>query len=573
MSPNLLSFADATVTPLEMANGMVTEPAITIESRKNETDSSRRFGSYWGILALGLVLVVVVAVRVHLSDIPFERDEGEYAYAGQLILEGIAPFSKAYNMKLPGIYMAYAAIMAFLGQTHVAIHLGLMIVNVATCILVLLLGRRLWDNMTGLCGAIFFAILSLSPDVDGVFANSEHFVLLPALGGIILLFRSLDSRRWLALFAAGVLMGVGFTMKQHGGAFVAFGAFNILVTGLVESRSTFPKFLKQSLVFGLGVVLPYALLCAVMWKAGVFERFWFWTVTYAREYISQVPLSVAPELLVFNHRDTVINALLIWLLALIGLAHMLIRARRDNRSLPAIGFFVFSIAAVCPGLYFRSHYFILLLPAISISAGVAISALWKIAKQRIPVPVAAALVGLVITVAVSWVFYSCRQFLFESDASTASRMVHGANPFPESLTISEYLARNTSPDDTIAVVGSEPQIFFYSRRRSATGFIYTYPLTEGHPLASALQREMVREIVESKPKYLVYVHVSSSWGWNNRSDKFILKWFETYTKSFCDLVGTVTIAPPSPTIYDFEQKGLAYPPKAEYWLAIFKRKT
>jgi hypothetical protein len=38
-----------------------------------------------------------------------ERDEGEYAYAGQLMLQGIPPYQLAYTMKLPGPFAAYAA--------------------------------------------------------------------------------------------------------------------------------------------------------------------------------------------------------------------------------------------------------------------------------------------------------------------------------------------------------------------------------------------------------------------------------------------------------------------------------
>ena len=36
-------------------------------------------------------------------------------------------------------------------------------------------------------------------------------------------------------------------------------------------------------VFAIGVVLPYAVTCLWLWWAGVFDRFWFWTVTYSRK--------------------------------------------------------------------------------------------------------------------------------------------------------------------------------------------------------------------------------------------------------------------------------------------------
>src|SRR5438067_12923288 len=43
----------------------------------------------WSWICLGLILLFVVVVRVRLLPVSLERDEGEYAYAGQLILEGI----------------------------------------------------------------------------------------------------------------------------------------------------------------------------------------------------------------------------------------------------------------------------------------------------------------------------------------------------------------------------------------------------------------------------------------------------------------------------------------------------
>src|SRR6476661_1403316 len=73
---------------------------------------------------LAVVLILNCALRFHLRNIPLERDEGEYAYAGQLMLQGIPPYKLAYNMKLPGTYAAYALILAVFGQTPSGIHFG-----------------------------------------------------------------------------------------------------------------------------------------------------------------------------------------------------------------------------------------------------------------------------------------------------------------------------------------------------------------------------------------------------------------------------------------------------------------
>src|SRR3954463_7208259 len=91
---------------------------------------------YGALAAVGVAILIVLIVRVRLRDMPLERDEGEYAYAGQLILHGVPPYKEAFNMKLPGTYCAYALIMALFGQTPAGIHLGLMLVNVASIVLV-----------------------------------------------------------------------------------------------------------------------------------------------------------------------------------------------------------------------------------------------------------------------------------------------------------------------------------------------------------------------------------------------------------------------------------------------------
>ena len=49
--------------------------------------------------ALVLVLVLAAGARWRLLDVPLERDEGEYAYAAQLILRGVPSYEHVYSMK------------------------------------------------------------------------------------------------------------------------------------------------------------------------------------------------------------------------------------------------------------------------------------------------------------------------------------------------------------------------------------------------------------------------------------------------------------------------------------------
>ena len=68
--------------------------------------------------------------------------------------------------------------------------------------------------------------------------------------------------------------------------------------------------------------------------------------------------------------------------------------------------------------------------------------------------------------------------------------------------ISAEIAASTDKEDSVAVMGSEPQVFFYAKRISATGYIYMYPLMERNDFASAMQVQAIKQIEKAKPKVI-----------------------------------------------------------------------
>src|SRR5262245_6478001 len=199
----------------------------------------------WWIL-LAVVVAIVVFIRIHLLAIPLERDEGEYAYAGQLMLQGIPPYRLSYSMKFPGVYAAYALIMWIFGQTSIGIHLGLLIVNIASIVIVFLIARRLTDLIAGIAAAASYTILSASPSVLGLAAHATHFVMLPTLLGALILLKPVLTKKM--VFVSGILFGTGLLMKQPAVFFICFGGAYLLF----RDRSTslgFNQMLLRCAVF------------------------------------------------------------------------------------------------------------------------------------------------------------------------------------------------------------------------------------------------------------------------------------------------------------------------------------
>jgi hypothetical protein len=481
--------------------------------------------------ALGLLLVATAALRWRLLEVPLERDEGEYAYAARLLLDGIPPYAELYSMKLPGIFAAYAGVLALFGESVRGIHLGLLAVHAATLVLIFLLGRRLHGPGVGLVAALAFAALGLGQAIRGTFANAEHFVLLPALAGLVLLLRGLERGRVAELGASGLLLGAAFVVKQHGACFaLAGGAYALFVL----ARAGRGRALAGLAAFAAGLALPYLATLAALARAGVFESFWFWTVRYPAFYVGQIGLAEAASRFAEASARVLGAAPLLWVTAGVGLGALCFeRSLRGRRAFTAL-LAAASLLAIVPGFYFRTHYYLLLLPAASLLAGLGVRAAARSLPARTPAALRVALVGLVVALPVVQTLGLQRNFLFAYTPFQVARSTYALNPFADSPAIAEFVAERTRPGDRIAVLGSEPQLYFYAGRRAATGFVYMYPLSEEHPFAPELQERLIREIEAGAPELVLFVRSPPSWGRTGPPPP-VLEWFRRYRAGYAPI--------------------------------------
>ena len=498
---------------------------------------------FWTVMPpralLALCVLLTILARIHLLDAPLERDEGEYAYMGQLMLQGIPPYAVAANMKFPGVSIVYALVMAVFGQSISAVHIGLLLVNVATITLLYLLARHFYPAAPSLVVAAAYAVLSSGWSVMGMWAHATHFVVLAAVAGTLLLLQWKHSVHRPTLINSGLFFGLAILIKQHGMFFAAFA-----IGYLLSLRRP-----KDAALLAAAVAAPFALLCAALAHAGVFDKFWFWTFQYARQYATATPLSAGIKVLVDSIRYITLANWILWLLAAAGL---FLLGREKGYFL--LLFLAVSFLAVCPGFYFRDHYFILLLPAVALAIG-------AVAKPGWPL--------WAVTACVLFSIFEQREFLFQSNPVMATAAIYGANPFPEAVEFGNFLRANSQAADKIAVLGSEPEILFYAGRQSATPYIYTYPLMEAHPFARKMQEDFVRDMESAKPKFAVMVNVASSWLVAPDSPKVLLDWWASTGIKNYQQVGVADILPAG-THYDWSP---SYRPRSTSHLILLRRKT
>ncbi len=474
-------------------------------------------------------------------------------------------------MKLPGTHAAYAVILSIFGQTARGIHIGLIFVNAITIVLVFLVCTSLFGRLAGIVAAATYGLLSTNPGVLGFAAHATHFVVLFAMAAIWLLLSALETNQTWKFFCAGLLFGISFLMKQPGILFLAWA-----VVYLLWRRGARPirwrSLATQLVTLLFGGALPYLVTCLLIWRAGVFQRFWFWTYLYAHEYATSVTLNDAPALLRRTGSGVVHPVMWVWLIALIGLTAFLWDIKARQQAFLAISLLFFSAVAVCPGLYFRPHYFILLLPAISMLVGIAVSSATEKLRNWKHSPLLAAMPVLLFLAACGAALYHHREFLFQVDPIEACEKVYPLNPFPEAVVVADYVRRNTSSGANIAVIGSEPEIYFYSHRLSGTGYIYAYPLLEAQKYALEMQKNMEGEIENSHPEMIVLVNVPRSWVAfaNIGSVDNLMHWVNTYVQQNYMIDGVVEIAKYSQYYWGSEAK--EHESALPYHILVLKRK-
>jgi hypothetical protein len=412
-------------------------------------------------------------------------------------------------------------------------------------VLLYLLARHRLGTVAALAAAASFTGISLATSLLATYAHAMHYVVLAAVGGLLALERARATTRLAPLVAAGTLFAVATLKKQPGAVFGAFGLSWIVWSWWSRPVRDSFELAARTLAFGAGFVTPLAATAAVLWAAGTFDDFWFSTISYARHYGTYT--SVADGLLRLNRRLGAIapQAWALGLLVLTGLATAVTRPR--HRYFAAL--FLFSCVGVAAGMYFRPHYFILLAPVAALLVAVAVEDVHRYAATSTTRPVVTMLVGAAVVFAVAQSLWVQRDLLFRATPTQVSRALYFASPFPEALEVARYLKERTVPTDTIAVLGSEPEIFFYAGRRSATRHIYMYWLMETHPFARTMQAQLIGEIERARPPYVVYVRTESSWDRAVSSNRLIFEWMARFIPAHYARVGQVDILGPRSTRY------------------------
>ncbi|MBA4313091.1 MAG: hypothetical protein C0417_10730 [Chlorobiaceae bacterium] len=514
------------------------------KSSKTQIKNSKE--QTWLIYIL-LIVLFTIAVRYRLIDIPLERDERGFAYCAQLILHGIPPYTEAYDYNPPGLYFLYASAITIFGSNVEAVHLLLLIFSAGTSIMLFWLVKK-WSNTTGGAIASILSIFLLaSSSVLGFAAHATHFVMFWAMMGYLLLEIGLERRNNLIVLASGISFGLSFLMKQSGFLFLFPALFFILAN---TKGVKFKGSIKSTGFMLAGFIIPLGGIAFWLMSIGALKGFIYWNIQYpwliaqgsgTNDYFLRIGR---------NGLQAAGNFLPVWITGLVSLIYLVSRKSGIGANKKILIFIIFSLGAVSIGYETRSHYFVLLIPALAAAIGIATSDISKSVKSGfgrkaiIGIPIAIALFGAI----------EERDYFFFDKPEAISRSIYYPNLFADAEIVSEFIRSRSDDSDRVAILGSEPEILFLSQRRSATRYIFTDFINMKHELGGLMQKEMIREIDSVKPAIIVMINQPFSWGALPSGSWPLLRWIKGYLENNYEIVGTVTQRSVNSSVFRWDQE-------------------
>ncbi len=437
-------------------------------------------------------------LRVPSLAQPMASDQGLYAYAGQRLLAGDAPYSGAWDQKPPGIHVVYAVMWSLWPHESGVAAADLVVAGLVAWLLVII-GRRRFTEVAGLGAAAVFLCFgnpALTQRLSGVFvrAQSETFIALAITATLVLLAHRQRTRRHLV--GVGVLLGAAFWLKPNAAAYgltvlaaLAFWPSH----GRLWSVETFRRELTPIVVAGAAMVILPLLAIAV---AGALTDLYLATIAYNAAYSGDTYDGVGGLLryaLTFPVGRARNDA--VWFMGGLGVILTLVwwvrtsqAPERHSAVVPLAWLGGVWCSILINGGRDLPQYFVQASPALALAAGVGLVPTCTALRRRhaaLPIVLVAVLIygshrvsgfdDLVENTRRDW-------NALISDTDRTSYLTHfGGRPQDKFVAsaIAELaaLSRNTTaPSDTIYVFGFSPGVPVLADRRSASRFHWSQPI-------------------------------------------------------------------------------------------------
>ena len=440
------------------------------------------------ILPFFLLLIFTLFLRINAFNLPYERDEGEYAYIAYFAKQGVVPYRDVFDQKPPLIFlMFYAGEIINPGGTW-GPRLLATTFTFAAAVLLYFIGKKLFDEKTGLVSMWLFIAMLTIPKMTPFSANTEIFMLPFVLGCCLIFVNFRNSSKKIPWFIFGVLSSIAVMFKPICIPLLSFIFILWMYEDVLRNRN-FKKIPVNISFTILGIISVITPIFIYLVKNNAFKPFVDAVIVYNLQYSQTFQdggLSRFFKVItgLFENFPFIFASILIYILS----------NRRNLWLHLGILFVLFFPIHNSPIL----HYYLITIPFLALFASAGLNYLLKKFDLKYQV------FGVFLT----YLFiFSATLINLHSILSSKEELLqktYDPNPFSNSIIFADILKKHTTPDDKIFMLAHEPQVLYYSKRQSASRFFYIYPILIPTAKAKAYENEYINDLLTKDPKFIVY---------------------------------------------------------------------
>lgn len=405
-------------------------------------------------------------------------DEGVYLVLGQGIRHGLILYSQIHDNKPPLIYL-----LAALAQTVFGFRLFLFLWMIPTCYYFYKLAKRFLSPSLSRIALLIFVILTSIPVIEGHIANAEIFMLLPTILAFLLFEKH--------IYYSGLAFGLTFLFKVP----VALEFFFLFCFAFFILKKY--KDLKSLIIFGISFFIPltitliyYQLNNALLpYLSSAFLQNFGYLSSWSTGSQSSSPDSSGLPL-----------RLILMLLSWIIFYFQFLKKYISKDTLFISTWFTACLFGVLLSTRPYPHYLIQIVPPLII--------LLLLPKKYLLNKIL--LISVLVFSILHYKFYFYATFSYYKNIvqyslgqkDTESYRNYFGNNVNSFYQISDYIKKNSDPNDSIYIWSDDPYIYPLSNRLPSTKYITAY-----HVLDYNGYQRTIDELKISLPKIIVY-HVS-----------------------------------------------------------------
>jgi dolichyl-phosphate-mannose-protein mannosyltransferase len=411
------------------------------------------------LVVLGIVLLTT-AIRLPSLVHPQPIDsEAMYSVVADEIVDGGRPYVDAVERKPPLLFWTYAAIFKVVGKFNwTALHFVALVWTLCAMAGLYAIGSELFGRSTGLIAALFYGVFQPWWTWKTLSFDGEMLMNLPIIWAWAIAFRRTSSRLRPELFAAGVLLGASFLLKQP----AAIAAVPLCIYLLLPSYRTHRSLTRtnsiiQIVVLTLGFFAALGSAAIILWNQGILHEAFYWTIAdHDIPHVFWQKGIVITLAFLGACLPLVIGAIMAWR----NEGEIWVGRRAERTAL--FGLLAASAVGAAAGARFYPHYYVQLIPPLALLAAPYYARLWSGNIQP-----RYWLLGPRATYA--WLALTIIAFSIAHWVGLSRRRV----PSEEG----RYLLTHSDRGDRIFVWGQSSKIYLDAHGRPACRYITTFPLT------------------------------------------------------------------------------------------------